>query len=205
MLEQLYLNIEMKTGERLKIGILSSRNSANKLEWSGTMYYMARALQKNVGDVVHLGSYKPVCLLYFLKIINKISLLFTGKRYNFAHSAFLSRQYGRKFRRVIREKKPDIILAIASVPELAYLDVPIPCIAVDDISFTLLVKHYPNYKNLLPCSVREGEKITGRAYNISKAIVFSSDWARNSAIGSYHLKPEKVHLISSRDVFNSVS
>ena len=186
----------MELKKRLKIGILTSRDSSDKLEWSGSMYYMSKALQDNVGEVIPLGPYKPVFLLYFLKIINKISLFLTGKKYNFAHSTLLSKQYGRKFRKIIRKERPDIVLAISSVPELAYLDISIPCIALDDISFTLLVVHYPNYKNLLPCSIKEGERITKRAYDHSKAIIFSSDWARDSAIDSYGLKPAKVHIVS---------
>ncbi len=182
--------------DRLKIGILSSRDSSSKLEWSGSMYYMSQALERNVGEVIHLGPYKPVYLLYFLKIVNRMCLFFTGKKYNFAHSKILSRQYGRAFRRIIRKKKPDLILAIASVPELAYLDISLPLFALDDISFTLLVENYPNYRNMLRCSQREGERITNRAYQHSRGIIFSSDWARDSAIKNYNLHPDKVHIIS---------
>ncbi len=50
--------------KRLQIAFLTSVDAASPGAYSGTPYYMARALHEYCGDVTHLGPLRPPYLVY---------------------------------------------------------------------------------------------------------------------------------------------
>ena len=184
------------TEKRIKIGYLSSRDARNIREWSGTMYHMANSLEKHVGEVVFLGPYKPRFIIFYMKVLNKVSLYILGKRYGFAHSYLMSMAYKLRFESRIKKEKPDIIFAATATPEISRIKTSIPIVNLNDTTFELLVDNYSNFTKLLPFSRRRNER-TEKAANLnSAAFVVSSDWARRSLINYYGMPDNKIHIIS---------
>lgn len=189
--------IVMKDNEkRIKIAYLTHRDALDKRAWSGTLHYMYKALGEHVGDVVLLGPYEPKRLLFVLKIFARAMGLFFKKKYNIAHSKTLAKAYGRYFTRRISDTSPDVIVAVASTPDAAYIKTNKPLVVVDDINFTLLRNYYSNFSGLFRFSIKESDKVIKRAYNKAHGVVFSSQWAKDSTVKDDGIPQEKIHVIS---------
>ena len=188
--------MNVKPDRKLKIMFLTHRDAKDKREWSGTMYYMAKALEKHAGEVVYAGPYKPFFPLIILKIINKISLAVFKKRYSIPYSRLLARSYKRFFTGKIKNEKPDIVVAVSASGEMSQLKLNCPVIYLGDITLKLLIDNYPNFTRLSKWSLWESDIIERETYKNASALVFSSEWAVNSAKNDYRIPEEKVHLIS---------
>ncbi len=77
--------------KKLRIAFLTSTDARDKRSWSGIHYYMAKALERNLGEVDYLG---PVELDFtFGKAISFLSQKFFGKRYDYLHSIDTAKRY----------------------------------------------------------------------------------------------------------------
>lgn len=184
------------TKRRPKILYLTYRDAKDKREWSGTLYYMAQALNKHAGEVIYAGPYNPRILAFFIKAFRRLTKLLFHKNYNVYYNYFLALAYKIHFTTIIKKEKPDVIFAGSSSVEMSLLHVSCPIIYLGDITFDLLKDNYPNFSNLTAFSVWESEYIEKKAFKNASSLIFSSDWAVRSAIESYNVPAEMVHLIS---------
>jgi glycosyltransferase involved in cell wall biosynthesis len=179
-----------------KIVYLTSRNAKDKREWSGTMYYMAQSLAKHSGEVIYVGPYTPKVVVFFLKIFRKFSEKVLRKKYSLPYSVLLELAYKYHFGRVIRKIKPDVVFAPSSAGEMSFLKADCPIVYLGDITFRLLIDNYPNFTNLSRFSIREAEFVERQTYKNAAALIFSSEWAAESARVDYHVPAHKVHMFS---------
>ena len=72
------------THKRPRIAYVTPLDPANKRSWSGTIYYMAQALERHCGDIVALG---PVDIGQFAgKVYSRVTHAIIGKRYDYSHA-----------------------------------------------------------------------------------------------------------------------
>ena len=95
--------------------------------FSGTHYFMSRALQEHCGDVHHLGRVKP-WVFTALRMRGAASRLFTKKRYQHLLTLPLARSFARIFSSKLRQGSYDVIFAPAASTEIALLETDIPII-----------------------------------------------------------------------------
>lgn len=179
---------------RLKIAFLTSVDPLNKRSWSGTCYYMLKALQKHCGEVTALGPVKPK-ILTFGRIFNKVLSLTIKKKYSYEHSIYLAKRYAEIFNRKISQDSFDIVFAPAASTEIALLDRKIPIVYVSDSTFTLSTNYYPLYTNLLKVSVREGIFLEKLAIKNASLILYPSGWAAQSAIRDFQTEKAKIRIV----------
>lgn len=183
-----------RTKKQTKIAFLTSKDPRDKHSWSGSNYYIAKALQFHCGEVHFLG---PVTIdqnnirSEFIKEQEKI----TGKRYNYVHNIISSKRYARVFERKLKEENFDLIFAPGASTEIAFLNTDIPIIYLSDVTFKLIHNYYPEFSGLLNISIREGNIIEGIAIKKSKLVIYPSEWAANSAIKDYGADKSKIHTI----------
>jgi glycosyltransferase involved in cell wall biosynthesis len=151
---------------------------------------MVTALGRQLGEVVELGPVSPR-IVVIGKILHGMCRLF-GRRYDYRHSAVLSRSYARAFRRALTRRPVDLIFAPAAATEIAWLDTKIPIVYASDATFALLADHYPSFTNLLEISRREADRIERRAVHSAALVTYPSEWAARSAIEDYGVDPAKV-------------
>lgn len=178
--------------KRYKIAFLSSVDPHDKTRLSGSLYYMLLSLQKYVGDVDVLGPVflKPSWLGYVAKA-GKL-LKYT---YNINHSFVYAHQYSRIFGRKLKGKDYDFIFAPRASTEIALLKTSIPIIYYSDTTFNAMYNYYSWFSNFSKLSVFEGNKTESKAIGNSAIAVFSSEWARNSAVDYYKTPHNKVHIV----------
>ncbi|HTB30408.1 MAG TPA: glycosyltransferase family 4 protein [Bacteroidia bacterium] len=180
--------------KRLKIAYLTSSDARSKHAWSGTQFSIWNALQKHVGDIELIHSVKPFFPLLFGKIATGLSQKLFHKRYNYRHSRMLAKGYARIVNRKLKEKQYDLIVVAPTSTFIPFLKTNIPIVYVGDSTVKGAINYHRALTRLLPFSAKESIDIEGRAFEKAKFLLFSSEWAANSAIKDYHMNPGKVFV-----------
>jgi glycosyltransferase involved in cell wall biosynthesis len=185
---------------RKKIAFLTSIDSQDKRSWSGIFYQAAQALQKHCGDVVYIGPssmsekkqgwgswIKTFLLTWFKRVARRYFI--------YDYHIAVGKKLGMEASQRLRSEQFDIIVAPASLMQVAFLETDIPIIIVEDGTFALLLDYYPQYTRLLPRSIRQMHALTQAGISKASALVYSSWWAAQSAIRDYHANPDNVYVI----------
>ncbi len=183
-----------RSSHRLRIAYLTSNDPNDRRSWSGTHYYMARAVEKHCGDVTYIGPIK-IPSMFVRKILRKAIHKVTGKTYLYTHTISLARRVSHIAEERMRGQSFDAIVAPAGAGQIAYLNTRIPIIYISDTTFSLIVDYYPEFSNLFPFCRREGEQIEKSAIAKASLAIFSSSWAAKSACRDYLAEPGRVHVL----------
>lgn len=179
-----------------KIAYLTASNPLDKRSWSGIHYRMFTALEEQFEVVVPLG---PVLtnkkLKKLLKIINKLHVVFFGKKYNKQHNSVLGRFYAREFQTRLKSKSIDVIVAPAASTELSFLKTDIPIVYISDTSFAQIQGYYNTYSGYSKISNTIANKIEQQAISKASALIYSSDWAANYVKNNYVIDSKLINVI----------
>ena len=180
---------------RPRIAIVSAEDTRSRQAWSGSPFYMAAALERHVGDVVHLGPVtSPVELA--AKVRNRIAKQVTGRGVPYQHSRSVAADYARIVRRRLRDAGAvDLIFAPAAATQLALLETDIPVVYTSDTTFQLMRDYYPGFSGLDDAYADGGNDIERRALHRSAAVIYPSEWAARSARTFYGVPAERVHVV----------
>jgi glycosyltransferase involved in cell wall biosynthesis len=179
---------------RARIAFLTSRDPRDRKSWSGTYYYMAKALQEHCGDVFFLGPVRPRIRLVGWAY-NKLLQLIARRRYDHEHSVVLAKRYAAIFDRKMSKQRFGLVVAPAGSTLIAFLKTTIPVVYLSDTTFALIAGYYPEYSNLCRLSMREGNKVEALAIDKARLVIYPSAWAAQSAVDYYSADKEKVHVV----------
>jgi len=148
------------------IGYCTITDPYNKKSWSGTHYFIMKALEKHCGKVIAVGPlYNRFIILG--KIINKLSKIILKKNFTYIHSFFVAKEYARIIERKIKKCKYDVLFFPAGSQLLAYLNTNIPSIYLSDTTFKLMIDYYSCFSNLLNVSKKWGDRNRKESYEKS--------------------------------------
>lgn len=185
----------MNSGNRrIKIAFLTALDPLDRRSWSGTIFSIGQALQKHCGEVSYIGPMK-VREKTFGKIINKCSLFFLKKGFEFNASFLVAKKYAKVAAKRLRGRSFDVIVTVAGSPEIAFLKTDIPIVLIEDATFAVLKDYYPQYSNLLPISISQTNTTEALAIQKADSLIYSSEWAARSAIEFYSADAQKVHVL----------
>src|SRR6266849_5440009 len=181
---------------RLKIGFLTSLSTQNdkRSSWRITNGFMAQALEKYCGDVVHID---PMLLgvLRFDRILKKATKIFFRKNFMLCHTFFIAKKCAQVLTRRLVGQDFDLIFASSGWTETAFLETDIPIVLVEDANFALLSGYYPEFSNFFPRFQYEVNMLEELALNKAALVLTASRWAAQSALKNYHVAEEKVHVV----------
>lgn len=180
--------------KRPKIAFLTMLDPQDRRSWSGTVYYIAQALQKHCGDLTYIGPIKS-WERTLGKIIHKASSSLLKKNFAYNASFLVAKGHARVAARKLAGQSFDLIVAPTAAPEIAFLKTDTPIMLIEDATFVLLHNYYPQYSNLLNRSIREAHAIAKLAIDNASVAIYSSEWAARSAIDVYGADEKKVHII----------
>ena len=178
----------------MKIAFLTARDPRDRHSWSGTIYYMAQALQKHCGEVSYIGPIDAEKEKIVGKVIHRSSQLLLNRFYYYDHSFLVSKKYAKVAAKKLLEQPADVIIAPSGETEIAFLETDIPIVVVGDATYMLLHDYYPQYSRLLKRSYYEMNSIANLALKKACLLLFSSRWAARSAIEDYSADPGKVFV-----------
>lgn len=165
----------------MKIAFLSSLNPARMTSWSGTLYFIYRSLQRK-HEVCWIGPET----LYDLQVLYRLQQG-EGK-------SFDKEKYCRKVGKLLSEKigRADYDLVFArDFSFIAYLDVRVPVVYLADTTFRQLNGFFQWPESFVRCA----EHCERRAIGQADRILYSSEWARDGAVGFYGAAPEKIRVV----------
>lgn len=185
----------VEEGRNLRIGFLTAKDPKDRRAWSGTMYHIVEALAKHAGEVVPLGPVESVRRLRLRSLSNRLRPLL-GKRYDAGHSILVSAEYGKAFSEKLAKTPVDVIFAPVAATEVAFLRTPVPIVYVSDATFAAISGYYEDFSNLLALSRFEGNLVERRAIRKAARVIYSSEWAKQSAMRDYGAENGKLHVIA---------
>lgn len=177
---------------RLKLGFLSSHNYFSKHAFSGTLLSMYKSLKYQDLELINLGWPQKQSSLN--RILRK--LRFKGNsalKIESADFENISKQFNKLIKKQLKQRTCDYIFAPVASLELSTVETEIPIIYASDATFKLLNGAYK-------LNLSEQERIIRNqleqsAIDRASKVVYSSDWAAQSAIQDYDAKPEKISVI----------
>ncbi len=182
-------------GKRPQIAFITAQYTKDRRSWSGTFYFMYHALQQHVGDVTLIGPIEPFFATWIGKIATGLSQKIFHKRYNYRHSYLLAKAYASVLNKQLKKNRYDLIVIPARSTFIPYLETDVPIIHIGDSTVQNTMEYYPALTNLYEFSRKETLAIEQAALSKSSLLIYSSQWASDSAIHDFHINPEKVFTI----------
>ncbi|SRR5579883_1330407 len=186
--------IKTMLNQPLKIGFLTAKDARDKKSWSGTDYYIVKALEQYCGEVVCFGPVKP----FTEKVGRRVSLVLEKvlkKTYSPDRSLIVSSHYAKIFERKLAEQPVDLIFASAASTEIARLKTSIPIIYLSDATFALINNYYADFSNMMRLSKWNSNILERLAIQKASMLIYSSAWAANSAVKDYEADRSKIHVL----------
>jgi glycosyltransferase involved in cell wall biosynthesis len=180
--------------KRLNIGFVTSKDPMDRRSWSGSYYSMSMALQTHCGDVHCLGPVRPA-VQTAAKAFNRASRLLLRKGYDYSHSSLVAKRYAQLFKRRLAGRSLDWLFAPAGSTEIAFLDDSVPIVYESDTTFALMRDYYAVYSNLFHFSECEAHSIERLAIRKASLLIYTSEWAAQSAVRDYQADESKIHII----------
>jgi hypothetical protein len=176
----------------MKICFLTIKDPEDKRSWSGIFYHLYSNL-KQFHEVEWIGNVK---FHPFQKFLLKIEYYYYKlvKHRSLSHNTLFSIFYAKNVKHKLKKSDFDLIFAPASSELIAFLDVKIPIVYLSDTTFQLMIDYYPDFNGLTKKRIKEGNLIEGNAIKHASKVIFSSNWAKNSAVNFYHGSPEKISV-----------
>ena len=177
----------------MKIGFVTTFDAREVGHWSGTPYFMVKALEAQGAAVEFIGplSEKGAAFFKGKQVFTKLA---RGRNYLRHREPVILRDYARQIQRHLDGSRCDVVLSPGSVP-VSYLECRQPVAIWADATFARMQNYYENFSRLTPGSARDGHAAEQRALDRCRLAVYSSEWAAVSALRDYHLAPEKVCVI----------
>lgn len=188
---------KFKNLKRLKIAYLTVNDPLDKRSWSGITYYLAKGLERNVGDVDYLGPVVfPKYLDKILRALAKFTRIVFKKEYNTKYSLLVSWYAGRLLKKRMKGKQYDCVVAPAASTEFSFFKSKLPSVYVSDTTFELISDYYKKeFENISSFSRWEGNLLEKRSLRKASFIIHSSHWAERSAVDYYKVSPDKVAVM----------
>ncbi|HXB09215.1 MAG TPA: glycosyltransferase, partial [Puia sp.] len=184
--------------KRIKIAYLTINDPLDKRSWSGITYYLGQSLVRHGGDVDFIGPVEiPRWLDRTLRAMAKLNRMVFRTEYATKYNLLTSWYARRVFRRRMKGKDYDCVVAPANSTGVAYLDSKLPMVYVSDTTFRLISNYYRNeFERISPFSRWEGDWLERRSLERSSAIIYSSQWAADSAVKDYGIPADRIVLMT---------
>lgn len=154
---------------------------------------MFRSVEKHCGEVVPLGPAGHGWLT-MSKIARRVLRM---ARYNIdaGHTILLSKAWGQVFQRKLASANCDAIFAPVASTELAFLETDLPVVYYSDITAELFLNYSAGLTGLSKWALRQSKEIERLAFHRADKLVFSSQWAANSAMRQDGASEEKIRVV----------
>jgi glycosyltransferase involved in cell wall biosynthesis len=183
------------TQKRLRIALITALDVFDRLSWSGTYYYITRALQKHCGDVTVIGPMDAPREMFTGMLVHQGAKLLLKKNYAFRHTFAVSKRYAQIASERLARGSFDLVVALSGAMELAFLQTGIPTVLIEDANFALLRDYHPHFSSLLKSSAYQLDTLQAKGISKANLIVYSTQWAAQSAIDHYAANERKIRVI----------
>ncbi len=180
---------------RIRIAYFSVNDPLDRRSWSGITYYLGQSLQRNIGEVDFLGPVQfPRWLEKLERGIAKLTRIVAKREYYVKYSLLQNWYSARYLSRKMRGREYDLIFAPASNAALAFFRSKLPIFHIHDATFKVLTGAYAEFQKASRITLWEGEHLERMALKKSAFIVYTSQWAAQSAVRDYGVDPARIFV-----------
>jgi glycosyltransferase involved in cell wall biosynthesis len=104
------------------------------------------------------------------------------------------KHYAEQVQHAIQLHKPDIVFSPGTIP-IALLKTSLPVITWTDATFANVLNYYPEFSGFSAKQVSLGHRLEREDLNRTRFAIYSSDWARNSAITEYGQPADRIRTV----------
>ena len=178
--------------KKIRVGFLSAQNQncLDRSVWSGISYYMQAALKKRDLEIIYIGDRSGRA--YWLRLIKPI---WNPKNAEIGSPEFVKEDenFAAMVKRQLAKTPCDVIFAPVAGRELMSLETPVPIVSLSDVTFKVLHKAYA--LNIDEQTYQWEMKKESLSIAKSSRVIYSSEWAANSAINDYAAAASKVSVV----------
>lgn len=172
---------------KLNVGFFSAQNYLDRRVFSGTLYKMYESLDSLPINLINLGNpHVPKVLGTSGKIWRKIKSGFIKQA---PAKNSIDPQFSQTIKEQLQHHSLDMIFAPVASREMQYLETDIPIIYASDVTYKLLLETYDLEDN------QEREEWERSVILRSTKLVYSSQWAANSAIHDYDANSDNIEIV----------
>ena len=179
----------------LTIGYITVDDPKDRRTWSGSNYFLMKALERAGAKVVVLGPLRPQPILFLCQLFNKLSLLLVGKRFHYRDSFIIARAYKRILERRLKGVQADLLIAPAGLAAIAYLRTPIRIVHINDRSIRAALEYHVILKDLLDFSREQSLRLEQEALFNAQLTIYASEWAAEATREAFPIIAPFVHVI----------
>jgi glycosyltransferase involved in cell wall biosynthesis len=178
----------------IRIALVSAADPRDRRTWSGSTFFMARALENHVGHVDYIG---PLTIPghKFKEGLSRLKYNIFGTRTYPARNRGAAKFFSEEIKRRLSDRKYDLVFAPAASIEIALLDTDLPIIYASDATFSLIRNVYPIFSAMSRSGIEEEEFIEQSAIRRSSLLLYPSEWAARSAVSDYGAENDRVRVI----------
>lgn len=178
----------------LRVAFATMYNTANISHWSGTVYFMARALEQQKVDLVRVDKLFEKRLLVG-KVVNRgMGLLGIPTAWQGYRTKGMSQRMAARITAKAKSEKCNLILSPSSIP-LAMLNGGLPKVFFTDATFKNLLERHGAFSDYPADLIQEGHDLEFAALGACDLAIYSSEWAARSAVEYYGADPAKVKVL----------
>lgn len=175
----------------MKLVYATDFDAANIHNWSGLGVYYGRMLAQAGFDVEYLNDVKlPNPLIHYIKTHFVKQVM--GKMYSTRFNISVSKSYAHTIHNKV--SSGSYILSPNTVI-LANLKTTYKKILYADATLESLLKSYPEYSRFTKHSLKEGKIVDQQAIENSDLLIYTSQWAADSAVNDYNADPTKISIV----------
>jgi len=176
----------------MKIAFTTVFDPKNVQNWSGTPFYMSNAFEQ-VADVEYISNLKNKTPLAY-KFKKSLKRIFTGKRESLRFNFKVAENYSKQVAKRLANSDCDAIISPLINP-ITHLDSPKPIVLWTDALNASLLGFYPSSDSITSRFIEDANDLTLECIARSRLLIFSSDWAAQSAIATFGINNNKVKVV----------
>ena len=156
-------------------------------------YFLTESLKKELDDLQVLpAADRPSRILSKASVV--LSKLFTGRKQIPVYQPAILKALAAKNLGKLKETDTDLIFTFGAI-NIAYLDDPRPKVFFTDATFPAVHEFYEYYSNLNKRTIFNAYQTDRDAFRRAARIIFSSQWAAQSAIDNYDVDQSKIRVV----------
>lgn len=176
----------------LHIAYVSHLDPQDPNAWSGTVASMPRSLEAAGAKGTSIGPLTTPWSL--LSGMRKIVAEARGETYLRDREPKVLHAWARQAAATLASLDADCVLSPSTLP-VAHLETSLPRAIWIDATFEAMHAEYPPFSRLSAASIRAGNNADALALARTDAAIFSSDWARDTAVEAYGIESDQTHVV----------
>jgi len=164
--------------------------------FSGTEYYIAKALEKQPVHIDYIGNLRKRMNLSDLFLKRLYLSILPENGFLSERAISVAKNYAKQ---INGRMTPDtnVIFATSSIP-VSMLNIKnerVRKVFYTDATFAAMLDYYPEFTNLGKYAIKQGNLLEQKALDNCDLAIYTSEWAAESAITLYNANPEKVKVV----------